>query len=306
MSAHAKDVSAKKMAEAVMIPLDSQVNRNSKDSVFCDLFSDPKYVLQLYAALHPEDDITDVTDITLVTLENQILRAQYNDLGFIVGNRLMVLVEQQSKWSINILIRFLTYIGETYQRYIRNNRLNVYDTGRVKVPQPEFYVICPNARGKLPDEISLAKEIFGMKEPGQAFLELRAKIISDSRQGDIISQYISFCRVFDEQVKLHGRTEKAVTETIRICKDKNVLNDYLTKEEVPTIMFGYFDKDYQLELLREQERDEGRREGRDEGRDEERISSIRKLMKTMNMTAQQAMDALEISAADRERCLSLL
>ena len=92
----------KTMAEAVLKPLDKTVNRNSKDSVFCNLFSDPKYVLELYAALHPEDDITQITDITLVTLDNQILRTQYNDLGFIIGNRLMILVEEQSAWSMNI------------------------------------------------------------------------------------------------------------------------------------------------------------------------------------------------------------
>ena len=80
----------KQMAEAVLIPLDHQVNRNSKDSVFCHLFSDPKYVLELYAVLHPEDDITKIEDITLVTLDNQLLRTQYNDLGFIVGNLLSV------------------------------------------------------------------------------------------------------------------------------------------------------------------------------------------------------------------------
>ncbi len=36
----------------------------------------------------------------------------------------------------------------------------------------------------------------------------------------------------DEQRKLHGRTRKAVTETIRICKDKNVLREYLEEREM--------------------------------------------------------------------------
>ena len=133
----------KQMAEAVLTPLDYQVNRNSKDSVFCDLFSDPKYVLELYAALHPEDDISKIEDITLVTLDNQMLRVQYNDLGFIIGNRLLILIEEQSSWSINVLIRILMYLGESYQRYIRNNNLNVYNSKKVQIPQPEFYVIYP-------------------------------------------------------------------------------------------------------------------------------------------------------------------
>ncbi|MBQ6503318.1 MAG: hypothetical protein IJI57_05340 [Flexilinea sp.] len=288
----------KQMAEAVLTPLDHQVNRNSKDSVFCNLFSDPKYVLELYAALHPEDDITDVKDITLVTLENQILRAQYNDLGFIIGNRLMILVEEQSAWSLNVLIRFLPYLGETYQRYIRNNKLDVYGAKKLEIPHPELYVVYPKDRKNLPDEISLSKDIFGITDPDHVFVDVRVKIIYDSKQGDILNQYIVFCRVFDEQIRLYGRTEKAVRETIRICRDQNVLKEYLAKEEVSNIMFGAFDKEYQLQLLREQEREEGR--------EEEKLSSIRNLMETLKLTAQQAMDALKISDADRKRYLTML
>ena len=70
-------------------------------------------------------------------------------------------------------------------------------------------------------------------------------------RGDIINQYIVFCRVFDEQIKLHGRTKKAV----------DVLKDYLAKEEVTDIMFGYFDYEKELEFLRQEERAEGRAEG---------------------------------------------
>ena len=128
----------KKMAENILKPLDDTVNRNSKDSVFCDLFEQPEYLLQMYAALHPEDDVTSVTDITLVTLDHKLLQAQYNDLGFIVGNRLMILAEAQSTWTVNILIRFLMYLGETYQRYIRNNRINVYSTKKAVLPTPEL------------------------------------------------------------------------------------------------------------------------------------------------------------------------
>ena len=41
--------------------------------------------------------------------------------------------------------------------------------------------------------------------------------------------------------------------------------------------------------------------GRDEGRDSERLNSIRSLMKSLNFTGQQAMDALYIPQEDRKR-----
>ena len=63
-----------------------------KDSVFTNLFQDRKYLLQLYKALHPED--CDVTEdaIADVTIKHVLVDADYNDLGFSVGNRLMILV----------------------------------------------------------------------------------------------------------------------------------------------------------------------------------------------------------------------
>ena len=48
--------------------------------------------------------------------------------------------------------------------------------------------------------------------------------------------------MYSEQRKLHGNTEKAVTETIRICKDRNVLREYLMskEQEVVDIMMTLF------------------------------------------------------------------
>lgn len=39
-------------------------------------------------------------------------------------------------------------------------------------------------------------------------------------KGDIIDEYVTFTKVYNEQCEKHGRTEEAVRETIRICKDK--------------------------------------------------------------------------------------
>ena len=46
------------------------LNRQIKDSVFSDLFSDKKNLLALYRALHPEDDAATEGDIDNVTMKN--------------------------------------------------------------------------------------------------------------------------------------------------------------------------------------------------------------------------------------------
>ena len=52
-----------------------------------------------------------------------------------------------------------------------------------------------------------------------------------------------FSKVYDEQRKLYRNTKQAVTETIRICKDSNVLKEYLEskEQEVVDIMMTLFD-----------------------------------------------------------------
>lgn len=69
------------------------MKRTIKGSVFTNLFQDKKYLIQLYKALHPEDKDVTEDKLTDVTIENVLMDNIYNDLGFIVGNRLMILVE---------------------------------------------------------------------------------------------------------------------------------------------------------------------------------------------------------------------
>ena len=88
----------------------------------------------------------------------------------------------------------------------------------------ELYIIYTGSRGRKPDTISLSKEFFNGEDVD---IEVRAKVIYESGTRDIISQYIIFCKVFDEQRKLYGMTEQTVKETIRICKDRNILKEYL-------------------------------------------------------------------------------
>ena len=49
-----------------------------------------------------------------------------------------------------------------------------------------------------------------------------------------------------------------------------------------------------------------REEGREEGVDQSRIESIKSLMKTLKLTAQQAMEALSIPLSEQSRYLTKL
>ncbi len=75
---------------------ETKARRTAKSSVFLDLFQNKSYLLKLYKTLHPEDTTATEDSLTDVTIENVLTDNLYNDLGFLVGNRLMILIEAQS------------------------------------------------------------------------------------------------------------------------------------------------------------------------------------------------------------------
>ena len=229
-----------------------KAKRTAKNSVFLDLFQDKKNLLKLYKTLHPED--TDATEDTLdiVTIDNVLTDNLYNDLGIMVGNnRLLLLLEAQSSWTVNILIRILLYLAQSYHEYFERTSQSLYKSKKVKMPKPELYVIYTGNKGRKPDTISLSQEFF---DGADIDIEIKAKVIYESDKDNIINEYIVFCKVFNEQIKEHGMTKQAVTETIRICKDRNILKQYLSSKEVEvvTIMMSLFDDE---QIMRTYEKD---------------------------------------------------
>ncbi len=219
---------------------ENKPKRKIRDSVFTNLFQDKKYLLQLYQALHPEDKDTTEEEIADVTIRHVLIEGDFNDLGFSVGNRLMVLVESQSTFTYNIIIRALMYLVQTYHEYFKRTNQNLYGSRRVAVPKPEMYMVFTGERKNIPDIISLREAFFGGEKIA---LDVEVKVLYQENEKDIIGQYIIFCKVYSEQRKIHGNTELAVTETIRICKDRNVLREYLIskEQEVVDIMMTLFD-----------------------------------------------------------------
>ncbi len=221
--------------------------RKIKDSVFTNLFQDKKYLLRLYKALHPEDGNVTEEDIKDVTIKHILVDADYNDLGFSVGGRLVILIESQSTWTLNIIIRALMYLIQTYHDFFKRTKQNLYGSKKVNMPKPELYVIFTGEKPKNPpDTISLSKDFF---DGEKITVDAEVKMLYQEDEKNIVGQYIIFCKVYNEQRKKYGQTKKAVTETIRICKDRNVLKEYLEskEQEVVDIMMTLFDDEQVLE-----------------------------------------------------------
>ena len=252
--------------------------RDIKDSVFTFLFSDIEYTKQLYLSLHPEDtDIRD-EDFRLVTLENILAIGQYNDLGFQVRDKLILLVEAQSTFSPNIPLRMLMYLAKTYNEYIEEHQLSLYREKKVSIPRPELYVIYTGEK-EAPDILRLSD----MYE-GAGSADLTVRVLRDGQPGDILSQYVDFCQVANEQVSLYGRTDEALMSTIQLCLEQGILVPFLDsrKKEVVDIMTRLFsqEKAWEMELAAHarEEREEGRKEGREEGEQMGMANLLKKML----------------------------
>ena len=229
-----------------MIPNDNTtVKHTVKDSVFKDLFSDPNNVLELYRVFHPDDSSVTIDDIQISTLKSIIVNHLINDLGFFVNKngktKLIVLAEEQSYWSPNISYRMLGYLCETLKNYVSETKQDVHSRTRIYLPEIDLYVIYAGDNDA-PDVISFKDEFFD----GNCPVDLQIKVIKKPGTDSIISQYIGFCKIFNEQHKIYHNTIEAIKKTIQICTEKGFLKDYLAKhsKEVITMMAELFDEEY--------------------------------------------------------------
>ena len=98
-------------------------------------------------------------------------------------------------------------------------------------------------------------------------MEVEVKVLRGKNPQQILGQYVEFCKISNEQIALHGRTDAAATETIRICLGRGVPVLFLSarQKEVHDIMRTLFSQEAVWEIERYNIRQEGRQEGVEAG-----------------------------------------
>ncbi len=265
-----------------------------KDSVFTFLFKLSEYAHQLYLTLHPNDKEVKEEDCKIITLENILTTDIYNDLGLLVRDKLILLVEAQSTFSLNIVLRLFLYLAMTYQEYVDLHTLDLYSTKPVVIPRPELYVVYTGDK-KVPEILRLSDLYEGL---GDA--ELTVHVLQYKGTHSIIDQYISFCKIADEQRKKHGYTKRAVEETIRICIEQDILVPFLRsrEKEVHDIMTTLFSQERLMQIhdyrIGQEKKEEGLNEGIEKGICA-LINSLRSLAIDKETALQQIVNQFELS-----------
>ena len=201
----------------------------------------------------------------------------------------------------------LLYLAATYKEYVEEQKLNLYGAEAVTIPRPEMYVVYTGERKEVPETLLLS-DLYG----GAGDVEVQVKILRGTGKGDIVDQYVRFCKIADEERKRHGRTGKALEEILRRCIVENVLAPFLRtrQKEVAEIMVTLFDQERVMEIhdyhVAEAARKDGIQEGLAKGITEGTLGSIRSLMKNLGMTLEQALAAVDIPETEYSNYVTLL
>ncbi len=263
------------------------------------------------------------------TLEDAIYLSMHNDLSFVIDSRVS-LYEHQSTKNPNLPLRFLIYDANLYAGMVKANEWNLYGQKPIPLPTPHF-VIFYNGAEAMPEQQTLRlSDLFEIKEE-EPSLELTATLLNinpgcnKELKGTCrtLADYAEYTARVRENLKTMA-TGSAVDAAIKSCIRDGVMADFLKKNkaEAKNMSIFEFDEEEYTRLTLKEGREQGReegwadghivglKEGREEGREEGRITAllqtVQGLVETMNLTAEQAMDAMKVSESDRVEIKSLL
>ena len=277
----------------------TSIKRDYKSSMFCMLWENKEDLLSLYNAVNGTH-YTNAEDLTINTLRNAIYMGMKNDVSFIFDMSLN-LYEHQSTVNPNMPLRDLFYVAQVLQGMVKDE--NLYGTALVTIPTPQF-VVFYNGTVKQPARQTLRLSDSFTKKDGPVNLELVVEIINiNSGNNENLLENCKQLReyvLYIEKVRAYAQNlpiEQAVSHAVDECIAEGILAEFLSQNKAEAIAMSIFE--YNQEAHMKCVRQEGYEDGLSMGISQNRLANLQSLMKNLNLTATQAMDALNIPAEER-------
>jgi len=227
-------------------------NREIKDGVFRLLFDNPENAAELYSALKGVDCSPD--EIQIITLTTIVSGQLKNDLAFVARGRAMVLGEHMSSPYANMPVRFLMYLGQLYEKWIKmkGEEKYLYGSNLYKIPTPEFVVFFNGATARPEKEtlnLSDAFEAEADTELGSLKLEVPVYNINKGMNVELfkkspkLKQYAEFIAKVREFNKQYNDYAQAVKEATNYCIENDILSDFLREQggKIVSILTAEYD-----------------------------------------------------------------
>ncbi|UTC78971.1 hypothetical protein E4O04_13570 [Treponema sp. OMZ 799] len=238
----------------------STANRKYKDSVFVDLFAEDEKAkenfLSLYNALHGTN-LQLFCPVENIRLDNVMYMNIINDVSCLVDGKIIVLAEHQSIINENMPLRFLQYTARLYEKL--QAPTDRYLKKLSKIPTPEFYVFY-NGTDDYPETATLKLSDAFITRPEQIPLELTVQVLNINT--DKANKVLTACKpleeysLFVEEVRKQTQLdhENGFTNAVKICIEKGILKEYLTRKsrEVINMLIAEYDYDTDIAVQRQE------------------------------------------------------
>ena len=239
-------------------------NREHKSTLFCKVFEDKKYLLDLYNCIN-QTNYQNIDDLEVNTLENVVYITMKNDLSFLIDCN-MNLYEHQSTYNPNMPLRGLLYLAQLYNKYITKHNLNLFSSSTLEIPVPQ-YIVFYNGTKEQPDEqILLLSKLYQKqkeRQSGVGCLECEARMlnINYGRNKELLDkcQRLKEYAIFIAKVRQYAmedieKREFAITRAINDCIEQGILVDILKeqKAEVLELVLTTFNRELYEQGLREE------------------------------------------------------
>ena len=253
--------------------MDKEVSpsKKYKDTAFRLLFSEPKRAVELYNAISGENLPPD-TELTYTTLENALYIDRKNDLGFVINNRHLVLVECQSTVNMNIPLRCLGYVSRTLENLVDEN--NLYGSKLIKFPAPEFYVFYVGSATWDVKHLKLSDAF--LETPRENSIEIIVNLVNLNynvdteilkRSPTLLGYSKLLCYIREELASNGGDLKAAIDAAVEQCIKEGFIVDFLRNHsrEVTGMLFKEISTEEFAEIRAKEAYDIGRSEGEKAG-----------------------------------------
>jgi predicted transposase/invertase (TIGR01784 family) len=256
------------------------VNREFKNSLFTTLFDNAEKLISLYNAVSGSNLPLDAP-VEIATLEDVLFNYRRNDVAFVLGDKIVVLIEHQSTISANMPLRLLIYVARVYEKLIDNDA--VYKSKQLKIPRPDFIVLY-NGLDEFPDEKTLRLSDAYMEIPEalagfSGFLELEVRVVNINagrneaivKKSEELYGYVRFVWKVREYQKAGLDLATAITRASNDCIKEEILSDFLKahSSEVINMLTAEWDINVARRVWEQ--------EAREEAREEEKFETVIKM-----------------------------
>ena len=275
------------------------VNKKHKDRLFSYLFGreeNKQWTLELYNAIN-DSHYTDSDHIKITTIEDVLYMGMKNDLSFIL-HQMLSIYEHQASWNPNLPVRELMYLGKLYDRYIHENKLNIYGSKLIQLPVPKLVVFYNGTDDKEEDMVLQLKDSFPENlRDGISDVSVKVRMLNinkgkNKKIMDACKPLAEYAWLIDEIRRNKDKgmdIETAVDLAIDAMPAEYSIRDFLirNKAEVRNMCITEYNEEETMQMIREESREEGREEGRQQGEEngENKMGKLIDILLSLGRTA---------------------